>query len=238
MLVTVYPRVGGGTLVVLHFTPAAIGLSPRVRGNRLERPQGAHSVGSIPAWAGEPVQSRIWFRVGRVYPRVGGGTRSVHPSPSRPTGLSPRGRGNLWLFHLFRISARSIPAWAGEPGSSSSRCRHRGGLSPRGRGNPDTSGHHAGCRGSIPAWAGEPRYQRPSCGMQRVYPRVGGGTAIKHYKANPDDGLSPRGRGNPGQTLVGAIRLGSIPAWAGEPVTPTRKVSTRGVYPRVGGGTF
>ena len=29
----VYPRVGGGTMLVISFTPAVLGLSPRGRGN-------------------------------------------------------------------------------------------------------------------------------------------------------------------------------------------------------------
>ena len=52
----VYPRVCGGTTLVKlkHFLPR-LGLSPRVRGNRLRTPtdQSLRS-GSIPACAGEP----------------------------------------------------------------------------------------------------------------------------------------------------------------------------------------
>ena len=50
----VYPRVCGGTGSVAdsHHNPA--GLSPRVRGNRIDKRHQVHRAGSIPACAGEP----------------------------------------------------------------------------------------------------------------------------------------------------------------------------------------
>ena len=118
--VTVYPRVCGGTRWWTASRMLARGLSPRVRGNHgalipylgIER--------SIPACAGEPRSGLINGRVGRVYPRVCGGT----PTPARyarlPRGLSPRVRGNrLRLFQPLG-QRRSIPACAGEPQHSNS----------------------------------------------------------------------------------------------------------------------
>ena len=123
---TVYPRVGGGTVVALTHPLTVNGLSPRGRGNPLysifsgcartvyprvgggTRPSNSQrlrqSVGSIPAWAGEPYSHTcsltaaysfyglsprgrgnhtaasamdIAVRLTRVYPRVGGGTPST-----------------------------------------------------------------------------------------------------------------------------------------------------------------
>ena len=55
-LVTVYPRVGGGTIVSNTIPPSLGGLSPRGRGNHpaIHRRDALHR--SIPAWAGEPQQ--------------------------------------------------------------------------------------------------------------------------------------------------------------------------------------
>ena len=50
----VYPRVGGGTIVVAVGLVIWKGLSPRGRGNRRGRGQDLHLLRSIPAWAGEP----------------------------------------------------------------------------------------------------------------------------------------------------------------------------------------
>ena len=51
------------------------------------------------------------------------------------------------------------------------------------------------------------------------------------------DGLSPRGRGNPGVVAAFIACVGSIPAWAGEPGRDDIRLSISPVYPRVGGGT-
>ena len=50
----VYPRVCGGTPFSTTVTPAATGLSPRVRGNQLKVVPSTYYRGSIPACAGEP----------------------------------------------------------------------------------------------------------------------------------------------------------------------------------------
>ena len=92
----------------------------------------------------------------------------------------------------------SIPAWAGEPypplrGRESRRVYPRvgggtlldldvigtaDGLSPCGRGNLCRNSLRSIIEGSIPAWAGEPKTRCRLKGKARVYPRVGGGTAI------------------------------------------------------------
>ena len=94
------------------------------------------------------------------------------------------------------------------------------GLSPRGRGNRGGLRIAPVLYGSIPAWAGEPGRRTLEDPGSRVYPRVGGGTSV------PDasligEGLSPRGRGNRIRTIRKARKRRSIPAWAGEPPTPT-----------------
>ncbi len=254
----VYPRVGGGTSAPSSWMTTTRGLSPRGRGNRpadRDYPPGQRS---IPAWAGEPYQVPPLNGPKAVYPRVGGGTRPAADHRDWQRGLSPRGRGNRRRRPRRSGRHRSIPAWAGEPGSPDGRhaspgvyprvgggtgvggYRHRrpGGLSPRGRGNrlryllpgrPD---------GSIPAWAGEPSTQSAGNPPSAVYPRVGGGTVYGRCLSAALSGLSPRGRGNPQVSVADDVGVGSIPAWAGEPGTGRRLRSPGGVYPRVGGGTL
>ena len=90
----VYPRVCGGTSPRVCDMHPARGLSPRVRGNRIDMGRAERLPRSIPACAGEPQVRRIDNRFLEVYPRVCGGTAmpcsSLMPSP----GLSPRVRGN------------------------------------------------------------------------------------------------------------------------------------------------
>ena len=90
----VYPRVGGGTVSQHTVQIRASGLSPRGRGNRQPTGWPRDARRSIPAWAGEPYSNRSTLNLGRVYPRVGGGTPERSWVASRKMGLSPRGRGN------------------------------------------------------------------------------------------------------------------------------------------------
>ena len=216
-LLSVYPRVGGGTVVALFNSAQAVGLSPRGRGNRGHVAVLHGQQRSIPAWAGEPPPGSAPPIRFPVYPRVGGGTRQYRLPQLEGHGLSPRGRGNPNPTVPAAYTEGSIPAWAGEPDARLAswetlrvyprvgggtpiqpyRQPTRRGLSPRGRGNRGVQrGRLSGCR-SIPAWAGEPLesgHTRHFCG---VYPRVGGGTP--HWSSSA------------------CLTRGSIPAWAGEP---------------------
>ena len=234
------------------------GLSPRGRGNRVTYIAPPALLGSIPAWAGEPLRSPATCRGYEVYPRVGGGTDCIAKANEIFGGLSPRGRGNRGLRPGRGLAGGSIPAWAGEPPSSNrpssastvyprvgggTRTSHRGdfkypGLSPRGRGNPVQPAGGVSTLGSIPAWAGEPPLAYSSTHAARVYPRVGGGTLMDVFAGPWNRGLSPRGRGN--RLRLGCERagMGSIPAWAGEPCWRRSPCSDSRVYPRVGGGTI
>ena len=71
---TVYPRVCGGTKGMVAGANVHVGLSPRVRGNRVAVPVFAGRIGSIPACAGEPSCENSALASAKVYPRVCGGT--------------------------------------------------------------------------------------------------------------------------------------------------------------------
>ena len=94
----VYPRVCGGTVTKNG--------SPTI------------SEGSIPACAGEPRRSARRSISPAVYPRVCGGTMVEIPRVGEALGLSPRVRGNPPLVVAATGERRSIPACAGEPGST------------------------------------------------------------------------------------------------------------------------
>ena len=156
----VYPRVCGGTLAGPHRQAAAGGLSPRMRGNQPRRQYGSYKVGSIPAYAGEPVLPGDYEGKVKVYPRVCGGTGRPAQNPLSERGLSPRMRGNRILTAAMPPYIRSIPAYAGEPscyarqaemelvyprvcGGTPAGLRRTpggGGLSPRMRGNQPEPG--------------------------------------------------------------------------------------------------
>ena len=213
----VYPRVCGGTSSVNRRNRFRLGLSPRVRGNRLGVDDLQPHAGSIPACAGEPRSGPGTPRPSRVYPRVCGGTTPRRAGGRRRRGLSPRVRGNQRSRPPGRRAPRSIPACAGEPprwtwtswrgkvyprvcgGTSggSGFSWDRTGLSPRVRGNPTLLAPVMGGVGSIPACAGEPPSAMTWNQVGTVYPRVCGGTASRLARNLTGSGLSPRVRGNP-----------------------------------------
>ena len=198
--VGVYPRVCGGTGRRARSPRHIPGLSPRMRGNPSSAPHCRRYRRSIPAYAGEPgrrwVQSSGWG----VYPRVCGGTRVLYEVPAAQAGLSPRMRGNLQTARRGQVCRGSIPAYAGEPNASRKRYvpasvypRVCGGTPPLGIAYPAWRGLSPRMRGnqpiglirilnsrSIPAYAGEPAGGSTSRRHNRVYPRVCGGTQIRH----------------------------------------------------------
>ena len=75
LLSEVYPRVCGGTRTSVLIANIAMGLSPRVRGNRSAAASTAWEPRSIPACAGEPRSGGLHLYYLWVYPRVCGGTQ-------------------------------------------------------------------------------------------------------------------------------------------------------------------
>ena len=233
------------------------GLSPRTRGNR-ETDSGAGLLpGSIPAHAGEPARCPYRIRSMRVYPRARGGTVVEERDDLRRRGLSPRTRGNPKLPSPRESNPWSIPAHAGEPtcwkhwkeqsgvyprargGTLNTPPLERqiGGLSPRTRGNRRHAGSGNRGAGSIPAHAGEPATSAISPSNTGVYPRARGGTLSGRFTPIPDQGLSPRTRGNLVENSRFFLQLGFIPAHAGEPWITLNGVDKAWVYPRARGGT-
>ena len=173
----VYPRVCGGTRCSRDRRGGRGGLSPRVRGNQELAPHNPAIDRSIPACAGEPGTGYDRAGQGKVYPRVCGGTRG---------GYGDVG-GNIG----------SIPACAGEPWHLKTAEAVGQGLSPRVRGNRNKVGIRLYHKRSIPACAGEPLPVGAGLAVDRVYPRVCGGTHTPTNRAKFPEGLSPRVRGNP-----------------------------------------
>ena len=249
---TVYPRGCGEAASGGSHTHADTGLSPRVRGSLAVARINGPEEGSIPAGAGKPGRGLAGSWRGRVYPR-GCGEASYSNCPwYSKTGLSPRVRGSLRHLLPRRTGRGSIPAGAGKPRCPmtppcSRRVYPRGcgearntlllvvyhsGLSPRVRGSPRRVSGAADRVRSIPAGAGKPSRAMPCASSYAVYPR-GCGEAEGCAGQRPRlTGLSPRVRGSriiPGGRLVS---LGSIPAGAGKPSSPSGRRPGSRVYPR------
>ena len=256
MAIRVYPRVCGGSLQRSSLSGSVIGLSPRVRGKPLARPQKKHRVRSIPACAGEAWRYRGNSRQTRVYPRVCGGSAFCPSTDRVRCGLSPRVRGKRCPPAYARRAGRSIPACAGEaatsPGSAfrfrvyprvcgGSRQRWTpaagvAGLSPRVRGKRLTDRPQRPRRRSIPACAGEALCAPARFTPPAVYPRVCGGSIAGVSADRNPQGLSPRVRGKRYWRPFEQLGLRSIPACAGEAsASPEVRISRPGLSPRVRG---
>ena len=139
---------------------------------------------------------------------MGGGT------PGEIGLMNPiEGLSNLTPFMAAGRRRGSIPAWAGEPNTATTRRGISRSIPGRGNRHRHRSGRR--CPRSIPAWAGEPRHAPEHRRSRWVYPRVGGGTPWMMRCEACGDGLSPRGRGNQLPKLRVPSIGGSIPAWAG-----------------------
>ena len=256
-LPTDYPRVYGGTSAGVAWGSTFIGLSPRVRGNRIGRRTDQPTVRTIPACTGEPGPRSCRPRTGPDYPRVYGGTIDHDGEYNEGQGLSPRVRGNLFVQGLHPPPVGTIPACTGEPaavgsaledfgdyprvyggtGQAFQKSTQQGQLSPRVRGNRPTHHGITNHRRTIPACTGEPRPGPPAAGAAPDYPRVYGGTEGWHELYRIREGLSPRVRGNRqhGQRL--ADEGWTIPACTGEPRQGPVSAQRPQDYPRVYGGT-
>ena len=111
----VYPRACGGTAYHVPLLVVPLGLSPRVRGNRIPCPLAGRPIGSIPARAGEPHTTSPCWSSHWVYPRACGGTYRNTGLGAGRQGLSPRVRGNRGILAPIITDMGSIPARAGEP---------------------------------------------------------------------------------------------------------------------------
>ena len=111
------------------------------------------------------------------------------------------------------------------------------GLSPRVRGKRGRCAAKLAGHGSIPACAGEAQAVHHSPRSAWVYPRVCGGSGLNHQYTELEEGLSPRVRGKQGAATAYSSAARSIPACAGEAVTPGAGMPQWGVYPRVCGGS-
>ena len=173
--------------------------------------------GSIPAYAGETNYPPQLAPREKVDPRVRGGDPLFRATIAQDRGRSPRTRGRLQpRAHVHRLP-RSIPAYAGETGTTRAGCpwrwvdpRVRGGDVHHLRGRRGFEGRSPRTRGrlrrtmrglrrgrSIPAYAGETFAGDTRKAQDQVDPRVRGGDKSIPYSNGWMSGRSPRTRGRP-----------------------------------------
>ena len=189
-------------------------------------------------------------------------TDSAQSSPRHrkqvPERISGQTACQCCMALLGKVKGRSIPACAGEVllragsrvtvgvyprvcGGSVAQQQRLGlliGLSPRVRGKHLQNSRSTGHRGAIPACAEEAQRKHRPAVLPAVYPRVCGGSASGLWVSGLGAGLSPRVRGKRGGAHPVSRNRGSIPACAGEALSPATRPCLAGVYPRVCGGSL
>ena len=113
-MVSVYPRVCGGTGGMFRSNLSHSGLSPRVRGNPLAPTPPRQRRRSIPACAGEPFNGSVLIERVRSIPACAGEPR-MPQTPGSRNAVYPRVCGGTLLADASLDAVGSIPACAGEP---------------------------------------------------------------------------------------------------------------------------
>jgi len=249
-------RVGGGAQAGSFSGLSAPGRSPRGRRSHHGRSGLTRARGSISAWAEEPYPISLWRGESRVDLRVGGGAFSRSLPLIRRCGRSPRGRRSRSHGHRGPSRRGSISAWAEEPPNRLGLSRRRRvdlrvgggaaetdfdtelarGRSPRGRRSRFHDDITARRRGSISAWAEEPYWPPVDVVPATVDLRVGGGALRDAVERDGHRGRSPRGRRSQQVHDDDARWVGSISAWAEEPLGNATDHGVQRVDLRVGGG--
>ncbi|EEP20775.1 hypothetical protein BIFANG_03345 [Bifidobacterium angulatum DSM 20098 = JCM 7096] len=239
--------------VILELTKR--GSSPRVRGTRYGRDLVSAPPGIIPACAGNTYIVSLATRLRRDHPRVCGehqvrdtlygttqgssprvrGTRDGGRHDGARPGIIPACAGNTWQGYAIRPICRDHPRVCGEHVCVDGAEACALGSSPRVRGTLTVSITHGGFSGIIPACAGNTLRWSVLGLMHWDHPRVCGEHKHQRCHANRYRGSSPRVRGTHLATTTHVLRIGIIPACAGNTTWRVRWSISARDHPRVCG---
>ncbi len=211
----VYPRWRGEHVANWSYTATATGLSPLARGTHASPARGIDRPRFIPAGAGNTRRASWRSAPKPVYPRW----RGEHNLSIRPVrvqvGLSPLARGTRNNVISATVSARFIPAgagntcatgkpkaptavyprWRGEHSDTMTQEIIRRGLSPLARGTRTPAVRRSPPERFIPAGTGNTRAIGINLYPVTVYPRWHGEHLHGKFPMMRDRGLSPLARG-------------------------------------------
>ena len=226
-----------------------------MRGTPVRGSSAVTQIGIIPAYAGNTPWLPPASGLARDHPRVCGEHSSSPWMLSEATGSSPRMRGTLHPPSGRQQPAGIIPAYAGN--TSNTRLRVRTprdhprvcgehdfdsskfggdlGSSPRMRGTHELFDGFGQAAGIIPAYAGNTSLLTRFSSMSQDHPRVCGEHFIEQTDAPRIVGSSPRMRGTPVLRSFRGLRMGIIPAYAGNTGRQSCRPFWRRDHPRVCG---
>jgi len=251
----VHPRARGERTVSNFRHGRRGGSSPRTRGTHTLVPPSEALGRFIPAHAGNADAACECGPQRTVHPRARGERPASSVYTLVPPGSSPRTRGTLSRVGRLAVTARFIPAHAGNAFLAPQSCP-AGPVHPRARGerignlswraqgigsSPRTRGTHGARRvlprvgRFIPAHAGNARRQPRRRGARSVHPRARGERLPGATEIVANTGSSPRTRGTRHPDLhPGQVRR-FIPAHAGNASWSLVGGSPCAVHPRARG---
>ncbi len=255
---SVYPRSRGEQYACLSSAPVPAGLSPLARGTVSSSRRVLITARFIPARAGNSRLIAAFTSGTSVYPRSRGEQYACLSSAPVPAGLSPLARGTVSSSRRVLITARFIPARAGnrldiknfkkyEPVYPRSRgeqdaellCQPAvSGLSPLARGTARPAAGHRGGRRFIPARAGNRINAIAVTESLPVYPRSRGEQEYSALTTMAACGLSPLARGTDCTNIQYFWIARFIPARAGNSARISTPRPPAAVYPRSRGEQF
>ena len=163
------------------------------------------------------------------------GTRLCHFLACELDGIIPAYAGNTHGCTRQAHPARDHPRVCGEHQPIGRKFHPITGSSPRMRGTRNLAGECDGDIGIIPAYAGNTGNTHTSTQQDRDHPRVCGEHQLGPVRDLEPTGSSPRMRGTPETPSFSGIRLGIIPAYAGNTTASSRITSRITDHPRVCG---
>ena len=186
-----------------------------MRGTHTTRTHASDMWGIIPAYAGNTDSLTLVESMDWDHPRVCGEHTTMATWFMPLPGSSPRMRGTPNLRLASRMTARIIPAYAGNtPVVCPLFCASGD--------HPRVCGEHipASCWktdaiGIIPAYAGNTRSPQIHTILDGDHPRVCGEHLHCNFHRSQKLGSSPRMRGTPRRPVQGREGTGIIPAYAG-----------------------
>ena len=162
---------------------------------------------------------------------------TLHPPSGRqqPAGIIPAYAGNTSNTRLRVRTPRDHPRVCGEHDFDSSKFGGDLGSSPRMRGTHELFDGFGQAAGIIPAYAGNTSLLTRFSSMSQDHPRVCGEHFIEQTDAPRIVGSSPRMRGTPVLRSFRGLRMGIIPAYAGNTGRQSCRPFWRRDHPRVCG---
>ena len=250
-----HPRVCGEHTMASSGVRACSGSSPRMRGTLVQSVDAERGDGIIPAYAGNTSPSIRQAATRRDHPRVCGehieykvegansqgssprmrGTRFRQLEVRRRPGIIPAYAGNTSLLTRFSSMSQDHPRVCGEHFIEQTDAPRIVGSSPRMRGTPFSDCGRGTGRGIIPAYAGNTDLLWSASGLFRDHPRVCGEHLMPQFFHASCAGSSPRMRGTPVLRSFRGLRMGIIPAYAGNTGRQSCRPFWRRDHPRVCG---